>query len=164
MSTGLQPRWPDVYTALLALFPALPGFRGGPRGDVAVYDGQSVSDDQPIDFVTVGFQTDEGAGSFAQQWDPSGFGTVESGDLRCLIDSNSGDTDPLSVGADRARAFAMFAALQNAILTDQTLGGALTGSNVRIELAAQIISDQNTAGFAQSLLVTLTYQVTTYFT
>ena len=156
MATGLQPRWPDVYTALLALLPALPGFAA-----VQVYDGQYVGEDNPVDYVTVGFQSDDGAGSFVQQPDPSCFATIEVGDIKCLMSSNSGDTDP---AADRTRVFAMFTALQTEITRDQTLRGALAGSNNLVTLSAQVLDLENTAGAAASLLVSVAYQTTTYFT
>ena len=156
MTTGLQPRWPDVYTALLRLLPTLPGFTG-----VQVYDGQFVGNDFPIDYVTVGFQSDDGAGSFIQQPDPSCFATTEVGDIKCLMSSNSGDTDP---GADRNRVFAMFTALQTEVTRDQTLRGALTGANYLVTLSAQVVALENTQGAASSLLVSVAYQTTTYFT
>lgn len=156
MSTGLQPRWPDVYTALLALLPTLPGFTG-----VQVYDGQFVGNDYPTDYVTVGFQSDDGAGSFIQQPDPSCFATTEVGDIKCLMSSNSGDTDP---AADRARVFAMFTALQTEVTRDQTLRGALADCNHVVTLSAQVVALENTAGAASSLLVSVAYQTTTYFT
>lgn len=156
MATGLQPRWPDVYTALLALLPALPGFAA-----VQVYDGQYVGEDNPVDYVTVGFQSDDGAGSFVQQPDPSCFATIEVGDIKCLMSSNSGDTDP---AADRNRVFAMFTALQAEITRDQTLRGALAGSNNLVTLSAQVVDLENTAGAASSLIVSVAYQTTTYFT
>ena len=156
MSTGLQPRWPDVYTALLALLPTLPGFTG-----VQVYDGQFVGNDYPTDYVTVGFQSDDGAGSFIQQPDPSCFATTEVGDIKCLMSSNSGDTDP---AADRNRVFAMFTALQTEVTRDQTLRGALADCNHVVTLSAQVVALENTQGAASSLIVSVAYQTTTYFT
>ena len=156
MTTGLQPRWPDVYTALLALLPTLPGFTG-----VQVYDGQFVGNDYPTDYVTVGFQSDDGAGSFIQQPDPSCFATTEVGDIKCLMSCNSGDTEP---SADRNRVFAMFTALQTEVTRDQSLRGALTGSNYLVTLSAQVVALENTAGAASSLIVSVAYQTTTYFT
>ena len=156
MTTGLQPRWPDVYTALLALLPTLPGLAG-----VQVYDGQFVGNDYPTDYVTVGFQSDDGAGSFIQQPDPSCFATTEVGDIKCLMSCNSGDTEP---GADRNRVFAMFTALQTEVTRDQSLRGALTGSNYLVTLSAQVVALENTQGAASSLIVSVAYQTTTYFT
>ena len=164
MTTGLQPRWPDVYTALLALLPALPGFTGDPRGTVQVYDGEFVGNDNPIDYVTVGFQSDDGAGSFIQQPDPSCFATTEVGDIKCLMSSNSGAVEPAAVAADRARVFSLFTALQTEITRDQTLRGALADCNHLVTLSAQVVALENTAGAASSLLVSVAYQTTTYFT
>ena len=163
MTTGLQPRWPDVYTALLWLLPTLPGFTGDPRGTVQVFDGQFVGNDFPIDYVTVGFQSDDGAGSFIQQPDPSCFATTEVGDIKCLMSSNSGDTDPAVVAADRARVFALFTALQTEVTRDQSLRGALTGSNYLVTLSAQVVALENTQGAASSIVVSVAYQTTTYF-
>lgn len=164
MSTGLQPRWPDVYTALLAMLPTLPGFTGDPRGAVQVFDGQFIGNDYPLDYVTVGFQADDGAGSFVQQPDLSSYATIEVGDIRCLMSSNSGDTDPAAVAADRARVFALFSALQTEVTNDQTLRGALAGTNHLVTLSAQVMALENSAGAGASLLVSVAYQVTTYFT
>ena len=148
-------RWPDVYGALLTALPGLPTFTGGPRGDVAVYDGQDVGNDNPVDFVT-----DDGAGSFVRSFDPSGCAITETGEVRCLLDSNSGDTEPAQ---NRTRVFEMFSEMETYIVKDQTLGGVLDGCNNLVTLSAQVVSLENGQGAASSLLVSVAYQITTYF-
>lgn len=147
------PLWPAVFSAILTGLPALPAF-----ADVPVSDGIPVSSDYPAQRVTVGFVTDEGAGAFQQVRDASGFATTEQGSIRCHIVANAGDDDP---SITRGQAFALFAAWQAWVYGDQTLGGALPAGSV-VDLAAQVDAAQNAQGSGAGLLVTVTYQATTY--
>lgn len=145
------PQWPAVYAAIVAALPSLPGF-----ADVAVYDGYPVTQDQPLDSVTVGFVSDESAGTFQQTPDPSGYGVVETGQIRSMIRCNAGETDPT---VTRSRAFALFAAWSAWVNTDQTLGGVLS-EQAFLQLSADVDSVQASQGSATGLLVTLSYQTT----
>lgn len=148
------PRWPDVYAAIVAKLPTLPAFAGVP-----VYDGQPITQDTPTAWVSVGYYTDDGAGTFAQVRHPSDFGTTETGDIKSHLVAVDGDTD---LTVTRTRAFALLAAWQTWLEGDQTLGGLLQPGS-EINLTAQVMDPENQQGSATSLLVTVTYQTTTYF-
>lgn len=149
----MTPRWPDVYAALLAGLPTLPAFVSIP-----VYDGEPVSQENPPQWVTIGFVTDEGAGTFQQTADPSGFGTVEVGEIRCHIAANAGDID---MTITRAQAFALFGAWQAWVFNNPTLDGRVPGCQV-LNLAAQVETAQNSQGSASGLIVTVSYQADTF--
>ena len=151
--TAIPPRWPDVYAALLAGLPTLPAFAG-----VSVFDGEPVSNDAPVAWVTVGFVTDEGAGTFQQVPDTSGFGTVEVGDIRCHIAANAGDTD---MTITRGQAFALLAAWQGWVFNNPTLDGRVPGCEL-VNLSAQVETVQNSQGSATGLIVTVSYQANTF--
>lgn len=148
------PAWPQVYTGLLSLLPTLPEL-----SEVAIFDGQPVSNDNPMVWITVGFRTDDGAGAYTVEHDPSGGGWVETGTVLCHVASNAGDTDP-SVARDAA--FGYVAAWQKALESDQTLGGVLTVGSV-ITLGVQVLGVQNEQGSATGLLVTVNYRTVTYY-
>lgn len=148
------PRWPDVYAALLAFLPTLSAFNGVP-----IYDGQPITQDAPLTWVTVGYVTDDGAGTFQQTRDTGGFATVEAGSINCHLAAVDGGTD-LSV--TRTKAFTLFAAWQSAVEHDQTLGGRLPLGTV-VDLGVQVADPQNQQGSATSLVVTVSYQTLTYF-
>jgi hypothetical protein len=147
-------QWPRVFAGLLALPATLPAFAG-----VVTFDGQPVTNDAPADWFTVGFVTDDGAGSYQQAPDPSGVATQEVGEVRCHLACNTGDGDP---SITRDRAFALVAALQGAIEADPTLGGRLPPGSA-LSLATQVMAVQNSQGSASSLLVTVHYQTVTFF-
>lgn len=148
------PRWPDVYQGLLNLLPTLPAFAGVP-----IYDGQPITEDAPTAWVSVGFMTDDGAGSFQQSRHPGDWGTVETGDIKCHLAAVDGGTD---LTVTRAKAFALAGAWQTALEKDQTLGGVLP-PNSELNLSAQVLDPENQQGSATSLLVTVTYQTLTFF-
>lgn len=147
------PRWGDIHSALLAKLPTLSAFSGW-----SVFDGYPVTNASPLNSVTVGFVTDEGAGTFQQSRDTSGFAVAEVGTHRSMIRCNAGDTDPTIT---RGRAFAAFTDWQRWILEDQTLGGLLS-EQTEITLAADVSSVQDVQGSATGLLVTLAYQTVTF--
>lgn len=148
------PRWPDVYAAILALLPTLPSATG-----MDIFDGQPL-DNTSWKYVTVGFVTDDGAGSFRQQRDPSGFATQEAGDVICKVGFNAGDDSPTIT---RGLAFALVGDWQTAFERDQTFGG-LLGADSTLDLSAQVLAVKDPQGTATELLVTVTYTCVTYFT
>lgn len=149
----MNPVWPLVHDALLAGLPLLPAF-----ADVPVYDGMPVTGDSPPAWVTVGFVTDEGAGAFQQDLDPSGFATTETGSVVCHIAANAGDGDP---SITRTTAFGLFAAWQTWAFNNPTLDGRIPSGQV-LNLSAQVDGVQNPQGSATGLIVTVTYQSTTF--
>jgi hypothetical protein len=149
------PAWAAVHAGLLTLLPSLPAF-----ANVPVYDGAPVTNDNPTAWVTVGWLDADQAGSYAMERDPSGFGTLEIGDVVCHLASNAGDTDP---SVARNAAFALVSAWQHAHENDQTLGGVLTVGSV-LTLSTQIVGRQNGQGSATELLVSVHYQTVTYYT
>jgi hypothetical protein len=149
------PRWPDVYGGLLAVLPTLPAFAGVP-----VYDGQPITQDAPLAWVSVGYVIDDSAGQFAQVRDASDFATIETGDIKCHLAAVDGGTD---LTVTRTRAFALLGAWQDAMQNDKTLGGAVSDMQ-EISLSTAVLDPENQQGSATSLLVTVTYQTLTYFT
>lgn len=147
------PRWGDIHDALLAKLPTLQALSGW-----SVFDGYPVTGAAPLNSVTVGFVTDEGAGTFQQSRDTSGFAVAEVGTHRSMIRCNTGGTNPQTT---RDRAFAAFADWQQWIMEDQTLGGLLS-EQTEITLAADVSAVQDTQGSATGLLVTLAYQTVTF--
>jgi hypothetical protein len=112
--------WPLVYDALIAKFQTLSG--------LAVYDGPefTLTEDRVGEFVIVGGNGDpEGEpGGLDQQW--VGLGAKsrdETGTVVCAVIVQSGDT---TLKPSRDRAFAILDTLTASLLTDPTLGGAVT--------------------------------------
>lgn len=140
--------WPSVVTALTGLLPTLPGFSG-----VEVYDGPPVTEDRPVDYVTVGYVEDDGAGNWETER-RSDYRVEERGEVACHFVSQSGD--PEDRAAVRARAFALVDALDVALRDDQTLGGVLSADGT-CTLSADVDSVQNPSGSAQSVVVTIAY-------
>lgn len=142
----MTDRWFDVYDGLLA---ALPGVLGVP-----VNDGMPVGNDYPTAWVTVGYVGDESAGTFAQVPDPSGYGTQETGEIRCHLVSTVGDTDPRIA---RQQVRALFSTWHDWLDANQTLGGILSAQTV-ISLSAQVDAMQTPQGSGTGLVVTVAYQ------
>lgn len=149
------PRWPDVYNGLLTLLPSLPAFAGVP-----VYDGQPITQDVPLAWVSIGYVTDDSAGQFAQVRDASDFATIETGDIKCHLAAVDGGTD---LAVTRNVAFGLLGVWQNALRNDKTLGGAVPDMQ-EINLSTAVLDPENQQGSATSLLVTVTYETLTYFT
>jgi hypothetical protein len=136
---------PAVLDRLVALLPTLPNWAG-----VVVYDGPPLTQDDPLDFVTVGYVDGE---DFGGTFEPvPGLGDLweEAGTVRSEIVSQTGDDD---IAGRRARAFALFNAWQAAVQADQTLGGVVSSAG----LSADLQPVQNVGGSAVRLAVTLTY-------
>jgi hypothetical protein len=148
------PRWPDVFDGLLALLPTLPD-----TADVSVFDEAPPTGDVSMNWVSVGYIADDGAGDFAQERDPSGFATVETGTVTCHVSFNVGEVAP---GVTRARAFGYVGKWQSALEADQTLGGFLPPGSV-VNLSAQVLNIENAQGTATDLLVSVAYETTTFF-
>lgn len=147
------PRWTDVYDGLLALLPTLPS-----DVPVAVFDESPPAGDVSMNWVTVGYFDDDGAGTFSQERDPSGFAVVESGEIRCHVSFNVGEVAP---AVTRARAFGFVGEWQSALEGDATLGGRLPAGST-LGLSAQVMSIENAQGTATDLMVTVTYETLTF--
>lgn len=144
------PRWFDIYGALLAGVPALAAF-----ADWSVNDGAVVSNEYPPKEFIVGFSTaDETAGTFQQAPDPSGFGTAETGEIRCRMQASVGDTD---ISLTRNAVQAAYEALQRWLFGDPTLG-ALLSPQTLITLSVTPDQAQTAQGSGTAWLVTVAYQ------
>jgi len=144
-------QWPLVVARLMVMLPTLPGWAG-----VVVYDGPPVTDDAPIDYVSVGHVDNDTAGTYTQTQDPNGFQYVETGAVRSQLTCISGDTAP---AATRARVFALMDAVEAAVRADRRLG-VLSPAGTS-ELDVDVLSLQNSGGTAQQLTFTLHYQTVT---
>lgn len=143
----MKAHWPAVAQRLVTLLPTLPGYT-----NVAVYDGPPVTEDAPLQYVTVGWVDGEVAGTYSQDRSGDGVLVEESGQVHSTFVAQSGDTDLPSV---RSSAFALVDALADSIAADQTLGVLPYGSTSSV--TASVVPVQNSAGAAVSLIVTLTY-------
>lgn len=92
--------------------------------DATVYDGKYVTAPSGTkSFVTVGWTPEDEGPTGSQDW--AGLGRLardETFDIPCYADAYSGSTQ---LAARRNAAFALFAACENALRNDPTLGGAL---------------------------------------
>lgn len=144
----MATQWPLVVQRLLVMLPALPGWSG-----VKVYDGLPVTGDAPSDYVTVGYVSSDVAGSYQTVMSPDGYQWEETGVVRSELASVSGDGDLSEV---RGRMFGLLDALDASIRADRTLGGVLS-REATTELVVDVMSVQNSAGAAQSVVFTVHY-------
>jgi hypothetical protein len=147
----MATQWPLVVARLLVLIPALPGW-----DQVSIFDGPPVTDDVPVDYLTVGFVDNDTAGSYTQVQDPNGFQYVETGLVRSQLTCTSGDTD---MASDRARVFALVDALEAAVRDDRRLG-VLSPAGTS-ELEVEVLSLQTSGGSSIALMFTLHYTTVT---
>ena len=145
--------WPGVVGYLLATLPTLPGW-----GAVLVFDGEPVTGDDPNDWASVGYITDDHGGSFVRNNNPDGSGVDEVGTVRCDLTCQSGDEGLTAV---RARAFALASTLDRKLNNDRTLGGVLS-QNGTTTLTVDVLSIEAPDGVAQSLSLTVAYTTTDY--
>jgi len=149
----MASQWPVIVDRLLVLLPSLPGWSG-----VEVFDGPPVTSDTPADFCTVGFVDsldgvgDSNAGEYTKRDAVVDSMLDDLGSVRCQLTCVSGDVSQADV---RARAFALADALEASLRADPRLGVLPITSTT--ELGVQVLSIQNSAGAAQSLILVLTY-------
>lgn len=142
-----MPAWPQVLARLVAHLPTLPGWQ-----NVAVYDGQPVTGDNPGTFVTVGFvEGEDFAGSY-EQTRPTAWDVEEAGTIRSRLIATAGDVD---IAARRAQVFALADEWEKWVTANPTLGVLNPSSSA--DLAVDVEPVQNSAGSAVALIVTLTY-------
>jgi hypothetical protein len=144
--------WPQIVTHLVATLQSLPGW-----SDVVVFDGPPNTGDDPTDYCTVGWIDDDNAGSFGLEHTED-FLTTESGIVRGQIVAQSGD-DVLTFV--RARACALFDALDAHLRADQTLGGALGIAPTAILASDAMRPEVTSMGVVQTIEWSLAYQVQT---
>jgi hypothetical protein len=146
--------WPQVVDYLLATLPNLPSW-----ASVAVFDGPPNTGDDPTDYCTVGYVSDDSAGTFLQSWNDDGFHVNEEGTIRLDITAQTGD-DTLS--EVRTRAFVLFDELDDWLRRHQTLGGLLS-TNATVLLASDgVNTESNAAGLAQTIVCSVGYYTETY--
>lgn len=142
--------WPQVKDRLHALALTLPAF----AAPVQVYNGQPVTQDAPLTFATFGYALDvDDVGGFEQTREGNGYFILETGSVVSEIVAWSGD--PAEQGATATSAFALFDALQAAILADQTLG--ILAADATCTLSGAVRQLQTTAAAQTRLLVTASY-------
>lgn len=146
-------RLDDVAAALVAIFTS--------AGGVTVYDGPAPTqpnigesyalvgnDGDPTNPDTDAASTDRDWSSLGNRW------VQETGEVVCCVAATSGDTDITVV---RARAFALFALLEAALLADPTLGGLTFGEPASIP-STRLRQTQNSQGCAARLVFVVRYQ------
>lgn len=137
--------WPNVAAKLVMLLRA--------AGAPAVFLGQPVTAAVPKEYATVGFVEDDDGGSYAVEPIYDGTMLGETGTVACQIVAQGGGTDLAPMAA---RVFAVADSLQAAIRADPTLGGLLS-ADATCTASVLVRTVQNTAGSAQSLVVTINY-------
>ena len=136
---------PEVIDRLVVLLPSLPGWFA------TTYDGEPVTADAPLDYVTVGFVDDEDFGGTLEPVPGPGDLYEETGTVRSEIVCQTGDVDMPAV---RARAFTLFNLWLAEVRRDGTLGLPSVAASF---LSGDLQPVQNTNGSAVRLAVTLTY-------
>lgn len=138
--------WPTLRAGLLTLLPTLPGWSG-----VLVTDGPPLSGDTGT-YCAVGYVEDEqGAGTFTQTPDDSGFFDVETGEVRSELYTGNGDGD---LAAAVNAGFTLVNALQAAMKTDRTLGCLPQGSTCSVR--GDVITGR-AEGAGQLLVLSVSY-------
>lgn len=115
---------PAAIGGLLATLRSAAGLSG-----VAVYDGPPMTAD-PADWVAVGYDPTDPLTSVDASQVPASLGNrarEESYEVVCSLASWSGDED---MAARRVRALDLFAAVEAAVRTDITLGGAVRTAQI----------------------------------
>jgi hypothetical protein len=144
----MTTRWPLVVGWLVNTLPTLPGW-----SDVAVYDMEPDTYSSDPAYAVVGHTSqDAGSGNYIRQVDPSML-VDESGTVRVLLVTQSGDPDPDSVRLD---GFALVDALEDALVADHSLGGIL-GAASTASLSIDVQSTAAPGGVTQALIVSLNY-------
>jgi hypothetical protein len=135
----------------VATIPTLPGL-----SDVMVSSGVPTWGDSPDRYVTVGFVTDDKAGTYQRVAVYDGNSWEETGEIRSQIVAQVGDTDPTIAEAD---CFAIADAISAAVEADQTLGGTLS-PEATAESIVEVESIANADGTATALVHVLRYTTT----
>lgn len=128
---------PAAISGLLATLRPSPGLTG-----VIVYDGPPMTAEQS-DWVAVGFDPIDLTTSVDASQVPASLGNrarEESYQIACSLASWSGDED---MAARRARALDLFAAVEAALRTDITLGGAVRTAQIA---SYSLTQEQTTQG------------------
>jgi hypothetical protein len=148
----MAAQWPLVAERLVALLPTLPGWSG-----VEVFDGPPVTGETPAQYATVGYVSDEHAGTYNTTLGPNGQQTVETGQVISQLVCATGDSDEgdVEVSSMRSQAFALMDALDAEIRRDRRLG--VLSQEGTTDLAVDVLSVSNRQGTACSLVFTLTY-------
>lgn len=112
---------PAVLTALVNLGQAsLPG--------VTVYDGAPNVDNEPPQFLCVGFSRDEDESSVdGATTDEGNYTSSESYAVHCILSVATGDAHPAAVAEVRTSCAALWSTFAAALRADPTLAGTLTG-------------------------------------
>ena len=147
--------FPAVVSGIISQLSASPALAG-----VRIFDGIEVDSSYPSDFIAIGHDgTDDGdvtAVSLTQTYDQIGAVKMfEDGSIDCFLASWDGTTD---LASRRTRAFAIMSAIDSAIRTDPSLGGACLFSGISQNTTAY---RQTSAGVAVVVNFTITYKART---
>lgn len=149
--------WPTLKARLVTLLSEFDGYALSTDATVSdsstalVYDGPLVQGDDPMRFVTVGWQDstdDVSAGDYDHSRGPDGWSAAESGTVLLEVASTTGDSEVPD-------AFSMVADLEGAVTADPSLG-VLEGAPT-VSLSVSVAEAQSGLGATQRLLVSLGY-------
>lgn len=127
---------PAAIDGLLSILGAASGLRG-----VMILDGEPTTNTAK-DFVAVGFSGDDGGEAVGGQQAPATIGNLrrsETYDIHCLISAWNGGSSMKTV---RDRAFTLFAAIEDAVRTGGTLGGAVIFADITQTSFSQYQTEQ----------------------
>lgn len=149
--TVTTSRWPAVVDALLATF--------GTVEDVTTFDGPEfmLTADDGGNYVIVGGADDAEteAGGIGQTWGAIGAKRRdEAGQVTCAVVVQTGDP---TIKPSRDRAFVVLASLEQALVADPTLGGAVDAGWL-LPLTGSVSQWQNELGSFCRLAFAVTYK------
>lgn len=144
--------WPAVCDWLITTLPALAGW-----SSVQVFDGQPVTGDSPLDYVTVGWVGEDSAGNWESLKAESGLHNEETGTVRCCLTCNTGDDVAVASAQVRTRLFDLLDTLDATLRADQTLGESLAANGLVELTAGQVIPVQDEQGTALQVVFAVSY-------
>lgn len=150
----MTAQWPLVVAKLLAVLPTLSGWDAT---NVTVHDGPPDTDSPTLDYMTVGYVSDDQAGTYSLSQNDSGFQWDETGTVRCQLVCRDGET---GVAGMRVRAFQLADVLETYVRSDRTLGKTLSPDGT-IDVNSEVQTVQSTAGVKVSIVFTLQYTTVT---
>ncbi|GLW32272.1 hypothetical protein [Actinoplanes regularis] len=118
---------PAAVTTVPAVLLALVQLGQTALTGVTVFDGAPDTDNEPAEFLSIGFSRDEDDASVdGDTTDEGNHMSSETYAVHCILSVATGDSATGAVAERRARCAELFGALAAALRADPSLGGALT--------------------------------------
>lgn len=118
---------PVIATTVPAVLLALIELGQAVLPEVPVFDGAPDTDNEPPEFLSIGWSRDEEDASLdGESTDQGNYLSSEAYAVHCILSVATGDVDPGAVAARRARAAHLFGIFASALRSAPTLGDVLT--------------------------------------